>query len=36
MVGVPLVISILYVWCNVNPEMIVSFWFGTKFKVRAS
>eukprot|EP00045_Choanoeca_perplexa_P002014 m.22671 g.22671 ORF g.22671 m.22671 type:complete len:245 (-) comp11279_c0_seq1:187-921(-) len=32
MVGVPLVISILYVWCNVNPEMIVSFWFGTKFK----
>ncbi|EDQ89381.1 uncharacterized protein MONBRDRAFT_37095 [Monosiga brevicollis MX1] len=32
MIGLPLVIAILYVWCNVNAEQIVSFWFGTKFK----
>eukprot|EP00048_Salpingoeca_helianthica_P016188 m.230909 g.230909 ORF g.230909 m.230909 type:complete len:225 (+) comp18189_c0_seq1:62-736(+) len=30
--GVPLVIAILYVWCAANAETIVSFWFGTTFK----
>lgn len=30
--GVPLVIAILYVWCIANANTIVSFWFGTTFK----
>ncbi|KAH9395278.1 Derlin 1 [Tyrophagus putrescentiae] len=30
----PLILSVLYVWCNLNPELIVSFWFGTRFKAR--
>jgi len=34
MFGIPMVIAILYVWCNANADVIVSFWFGTKFKVR--
>ncbi|CAI4222200.1 unnamed protein product [Auanema sp. JU1783] len=28
----PMVISVLYVWCQLNKETIVSFWFGTRFK----
>jgi len=24
---------VLYIWCMINPDEIVSFWFGTKFKV---
>ena len=28
----PLVISVLYVWCQVNRDTIVQFWFGTQFK----
>lgn len=31
-IGMPLVISVLYVWCQVNRETIVQFWFGTQFK----
>jgi len=27
-----MVIAILYVWCQLNQDMIVSFWFGTQFK----
>ena len=29
----PMVLSVLYVWCNLNRDTIVSFWFGTQFKV---
>ncbi len=32
LIGVPIVIAILYVRCNLNPDMIVPFWFGTRFK----
>eukprot|EP00116_Pleurobrachia_bachei_P008345 sb/3468607/ len=32
MIGMPLVISVLYVWCQVNHETVVQFWFGTQFK----
>jgi len=28
----PMVLSVLYVWCQLNRDMIVQFWFGTKFK----
>lgn len=28
----PMVLSVLYVWCQLNREMIVSFWFGSRFK----
>ncbi|RZF47631.1 hypothetical protein LSTR_LSTR009515 [Laodelphax striatellus] len=28
----PMVMSILYIWCQLNPEVIVSFWFGSRFK----
>ncbi|VVC42157.1 Peptidase S54, rhomboid domain [Cinara cedri] len=28
----PMVLSILYVWCQLNKDAIVSFWFGTRFK----
>nr|KAG5713086.1 hypothetical protein BaRGS_021880 [Batillaria attramentaria] len=28
----PLVLSVLYVWCQLNKDMIVQFWFGTRFK----
>eukprot|EP00052_Salpingoeca_macrocollata_P004913 m.44293 g.44293 ORF g.44293 m.44293 type:complete len:247 (+) comp14539_c0_seq1:108-848(+) len=34
MIGVPLIIAVLYVWCAVNADQIVSFWFGTRFKAR--
>ncbi|CAK8682423.1 unnamed protein product [Clavelina lepadiformis] len=27
-----LVFSVLYIWCQVNRDQIVSFWFGTRFK----
>lgn len=30
---IPLIMSVLYVWAQLNREMIVSFWFGTRFKV---
>lgn len=29
----PMVLSVLYVWCQLNRDMIVQFWFGTQFKV---
>ncbi|XP_026863014.2 derlin-1 [Electrophorus electricus] len=29
---IPLIMSVLYVWAQLNREMIVSFWFGTRFK----
>jgi len=28
----PMVLSVLYVWCQLNKDTIVSFWFGTQFK----
>lgn len=28
----PLVLSVLYVWCQLNKDVIVNFWFGTQFK----
>ena len=28
----PMVMSILYVWCQINKDTIVTFWFGTQFK----
>ena len=27
-----MVLSVLYVWCQLNKEVIVTFWFGTRFK----
>lgn len=30
---IPMVMSVLYVWAQMNRDMIVSFWFGTRFKV---
>lgn len=29
----PLIMSALYVWCQLNKDMVVSFWFGIQFKV---
>lgn len=28
----PMILSALYVWCQLNRDTIVSFWFGTRFK----
>nr|XP_033325448.1 derlin-1 [Megalopta genalis] len=28
----PMVLSVLYVWCQLNKDVIVNFWFGTQFK----
>eukprot|EP00118_Oscarella_pearsei_P001128 m.6671 g.6671 ORF g.6671 m.6671 type:complete len:252 (+) comp16563_c0_seq1:60-815(+) len=28
----PLIMSVLYVWCQLNKDMIVRFWFGMEFK----
>ncbi|XP_013421634.1 derlin-1-like, partial [Lingula anatina] len=28
----PMVMSVLYIWCQLNRDQIVSFWFGTQFK----
>ncbi|KAF7488698.1 Derlin-1 [Sarcoptes scabiei] len=30
----PLILSVLYVWCQLNKDMIVTFWFGTRFKAQ--
>lgn len=30
----PMVLSVLYVYCMINQDQIVSFWFGTRFKAR--
>lgn len=30
----PLVMSVIYVYCMINQDQIVSFWFGTRFKAR--
>lgn len=27
-----MVMAVLYLWCQLNKDMIVSFWFGTQFK----
>ncbi|PIK50878.1 putative derlin-1 [Apostichopus japonicus] len=27
-----MILSALYVWCQLNRDVIVSFWFGTRFK----
>ncbi|KAM8735445.1 derlin-1 [Acanthopagrus latus] len=29
---IPLIMSVLYVWAQINKDVIVSFWFGTRFK----
>lgn len=31
----PMILSVLYIWCQINRDFIVNFWFGTQFKVRA-
>jgi Derlin-1 len=28
----PMILSVMYVWCQLNRETIVQFWFGTQFK----
>lgn len=28
----PMILSVLYIWCQLNKDTIVSFWFGTQFK----
>ncbi|KAG5676738.1 hypothetical protein PVAND_006547 [Polypedilum vanderplanki] len=28
----PMVLSVLYIWCQLNKEIIVTFWFGSRFK----
>ena len=28
----PMILSVMYVWCQLNKETTVSFWFGTQFK----
>ena len=28
----PMVMSILYVWCQINRDEVVIFWFGDQFK----
>lgn len=28
----PMVLSVLYIWCQHNRDQIVQFWFGTQFK----
>ncbi|XP_030759401.1 derlin-1 [Sitophilus oryzae] len=28
----PTVLSVLYIWCQLNRDVIVTFWFGTRFK----
>lgn len=28
----PMVLSVLYVWCQLNKDVVVTFWFGTRFK----
>lgn len=28
----PLILSVLYIWCQLNKDVIVNFWFGTRFK----
>jgi len=28
----PMVLSVLYIWCQLNKDTIVQFWFGTQFK----
>jgi derlin-1 len=30
----PMVMSVIYVYCMLNENQIVSFWFGTRFKAR--
>jgi Derlin-1 len=27
-----MVLSVLYVWCQMNKDVIVNFWFGSQFK----
>lgn len=27
-----MVLSVLYIWCQLNKDTIVNFWFGTRFK----
>ncbi|QQP52558.1 Derlin, partial [Caligus rogercresseyi] len=28
----PMVLSVLYVWCQLNKDTVITFWFGTQFK----
>jgi Derlin-1 len=27
-----MILSVMYVWCQLNKDTIISFWFGTQFK----
>lgn len=29
----PMIMSVMYIWSQINRDQIVSFWFGTRFKV---
>lgn len=29
---IPMILSALYVWCQLNKDTVVTFWFGTQFK----
>lgn len=28
----PMILSVLYIWCQINKDTVVNFWFGTQFK----
>jgi len=28
----PLILTVVYLWCQINKDVIVTFWFGTQFK----
>ena len=28
----PMILSVMYIWCQLNRDQIVSFWFGAQFK----
>lgn len=28
----PMILSVLYIWCQLNKDVVVNFWFGTRFK----
>eukprot|EP00041_Stephanoeca_diplocostata_P006052 m.74064 g.74064 ORF g.74064 m.74064 type:complete len:277 (-) comp16143_c0_seq2:63-893(-) len=31
-VGIPFVLAIVYIWCSINADVIVNFWFGLTFQ----
>ncbi|OXA65052.1 Derlin-1 [Folsomia candida] len=30
----PMINSVVYIWCQLNPNVIIRFWFGTEFKAK--